>query len=362
MATVSRLKRRLVRDVVRHNVDLAEGRGPAKKLRRLHQRRQLGWWVATLSAVAVILAVGWLVMQNFGSADPRTAEGAVGPAGNLLAAPLGSVPLGSVPLGSVPVRVAQEQRMIEPEVVELTAVAERMARQVLPLAVRRVIVDPGHGGEATGTRAALGVVEKEVVLDLAMRLRTLLQKSGFEVLMTRETDVAVDLQERARIANEAHGDLFVSIHINWISDRSARGVETYYLGASDDPHITALAAAENRDSGYSLADMRHLLDRIYTGVRINESQALARKVQASLFGSLSEINPQLADRGVKRAPFIVLIDTHMPAILAEVSCLSNEREARLLQKPLYRQFIAEALAEGVRSYSGVADPVEQKGS
>ncbi len=352
MATVSRLKRRLVRDVVRHNIDLAEGRGPARQLRRLHQRRQLGWWVVTLSALSLALTVGWLAVENYGPSSPRKPEGAVGPTGEVVAALPGGAPTLPPP----------ETRMIEPEVVELTAVAQRMAQQVLPLAVRRVIVDPGHGGKATGTQAALGVVEKEVVLDLALRLRTLLQESGFEVLMTRETDVDVDLQERARIANEARGDLFVSIHINWIVDRSARGVETYYLGASDDPHITALAAAENRDSGYSLADMRHLLDRIYTGVRINESQVLAREVQASLFGSLSEINPQLADRGVKRAPFIVLIDTQMPAILAEVSCLSNEREARLLQKPLYRQFIAEALAEGVRSYSGVADPVEQKGS
>ncbi len=352
MATVSRIKRRLVRDVVRHNVDLAEGRGPARQLRRVHRRRRLGWTVVTLSTVSLAVFAWLLVAGNQGQLAKAQEVGGEGYSSPVaLSAPLLASP-----------RAVEAERIIEPEVVRLAAVAGKMAHEVLPLAVRRVIVDPGHGGSAAGTRGVQGVVEKEVVLDLGMRLRTLLQKSGFEVLMTRETDVGVDLQERARIANEAHGDLFVSIHINWIADRSARGVETYYLGASDDPYITALAAVEHRDSGYSLADMRHLLDRIYTGVRINESQALARKVQASLFGSLSEINPHLADRGVKRAPFIVLIDTHMPAILAEVSCLSNEREARLLQKPLYRQFIAEALAKGVRSYSGVADPVEQKGS
>lgn len=358
MATVGRIKRRLVRDMVRHNVELAEGRGPVKQLKRTHRRRRWGAPVVAVSLVSLALVAG----LSWATASGRGSSLALEDGGLLEARGDGNSTALRVSASSSRPELVEASRRIEPEVMELAAAAGPMAHRVLPLAVRRVIVDPGHGGEATGTQTALGVVEKEVVLDVGMRLRTLLQKSGFEVLMTRETDVAVDLRERARIANEAHGDLFVSIHINWISDRSARGVETYYLGASEDPHIIALATAENQDSGYSLADMRHLLDRIYTGVRINESQELARKVQASLFGSLREINPHIANRGVKRAPFIVLIDTQMPAILAEVSCLSNEREARLLQKPLYRQFIAEALAKGVRSYSGVSDPVEQKGS
>jgi N-acetylmuramoyl-L-alanine amidase len=156
-------------------------------------------------------------------------------------------------------------------------------------------------------------------------------------------------------------DIFVSVHLNWIENRGARGVETYFLGPTNDPFLTRLAAAENRDSGYSLADMRQLLERIYAGVRQDKSRKLAEVVQAELFRSLGKENPRLEDRGVKSAPFIVLMATQMPAILAEVSCLSNDEEARRLAKPLYRQYIAAALASGLRAYAGLARGVAEKG-
>jgi N-acetylmuramoyl-L-alanine amidase len=166
------------------------------------------------------------------------------------------------------------------------------------------------------------------------------------------------LEDRGLAANRAGADIFVSIHLNWIENRKARGIETYYLGPTDDPFLTRLAADENRDSGYSLADMRRLLDRIYADVRQKKSRKLAEVVQASLFGSLGKVNPGVENRGVKAAPFIVLLTTEMPAILAEVSCLSNEDEAGLLTKPQYRQYIAEALAAGVRSYAGSVEGTE----
>jgi N-acetylmuramoyl-L-alanine amidase len=176
--------------------------------------------------------------------------------------------------------------------------------------------------------------------------------------MTRQEDRSLSLEDRGLAANRAGADIFVSVHLNWIEDRKTRGIETYYLGPTDDPFLTRLAADENRDSGYSLADMRRLLDRIYAGVRQEKSKKLAEVVQSSLFGSLAKMSPGLQNRGVKAAPFIVLLTTEMPAILAEVSCLSNEDEAELLTKPQYRQYIAEALAAGVRSY---ADTVEDTG-
>jgi N-acetylmuramoyl-L-alanine amidase len=181
------------------------------------------------------------------------------------------------------------------------------------------------------------------------------------VVLTRDRDVEVSLEERAKIANESGADIFLSIHVNWIENRSARGVETYYLGATNDPFLNKLAAAENRDSGYSLADMRQILDRIYAGVREDNSRKLAEVMQGSLYRSLRQVNPGLADRGVKAAPFIVLLTTEVPAVLAEVSCLSNEEEVRLLSKPLYRQYIAEALSRGVRSYAELAEGAQEKG-
>jgi N-acetylmuramoyl-L-alanine amidase len=242
-----------------------------------------------------------------------------------------------------------------------SAAPESIHAEVFPLAVRKVVIDAGHGGESLGTHIAGGLQEKEVTLDIARRLKLLLADE-FEVVMTRERDEEVSLEERAKVANESGADIFVSIHVNWIDNRSARGIETYYLGATNDPFLNKLAAAENRDSGYSLADMRQILDRIYAGVRDDNSRKLAEVMQSSLYRSLRKVNPELVDRGVKAAPFIVLLTTEVPAVLAEVSCLSNEEEVRLLSKPLYRQYIAEALSRGVRSYAELAEGAGEKGT
>ncbi|MDX1503927.1 MAG: N-acetylmuramoyl-L-alanine amidase, partial [Thermoanaerobaculia bacterium] len=223
---------------------------------------------------------------------------------------------------------------------------------VFPLAVRKVVIDPGHGGRNVGTLGPGGLVEKELTLDVALRLEKLLASRGFTVEMTRRDDTQVSLEERAEMANRWRGDIFVSIHVNWLSGaRDVRGVETYYLGPTDDPFLNELAAAENRGSGYSMADFRQIVERVYAGARLGESLRLASEVQRALHGALLRISPDLRDRGVKTAPFAVLTGTEMPAILAEVSCLSNEEEARLLRLAEYRQYIAEALAHGIRSYA-----------
>jgi len=226
--------------------------------------------------------------------------------------------------------------------------------------VRKIMIDPGHGGASVGTGTS-GLIEKNLTLDIAERLRQILSRRSYSVLMTREEDRPVDLADRAALANRAGADIFVSIHLNWIEDRKARGVETYYLGPTDDPYLTQLAAAENRDSGYSLADLRGILDGIYAGVREDNSRRLAESVQAALFRSLRQTSPEVTDRGVKAAPFIVLLSTEMPAILAEVSCLSNEEEARQLARPEYRQHIAEALAAGIGAYADSTARSGEKG-
>ncbi|HEX5718611.1 MAG TPA: N-acetylmuramoyl-L-alanine amidase [Thermoanaerobaculia bacterium] len=328
---IDRLKRQLLREVVQDNVDLAEGRLP----RGL--KRPPNVWLRVL--MLVLLSLGL-----FGSARliPSLGSPAVSPTG--------------APAQSASVPVATVAKVPIPPPVPTTAPTPVDAA-VFPLAVRKIALDPGHGGDSLGTQAPLGLVEKELTLDIAQRVRKLLEADSFEVVMTREQDSSVSLEERGLAANRDGADIFVSIHLNWIENLKARGVETYYLGATDDPYLTRLAAAENRESGYSMADMRGLLDRIYADVRQEKSRTLAEVVQASLFRSLGKVNPGIENRGVKAAPFIVLLATEMPAILAEVSCLSNEDEAALLTKPLYRQYIAEALAAGIRSY---ADAVEGK--
>lgn len=233
---------------------------------------------------------------------------------------------------------------------------------VFPLRVKRIMLDPGHGGKDAGASIPNGLTEKEVALDVALRLRRLLEQAAFEVVMTRDKDETIPLAQRTALANAKGADLFISIHVNWIDRGHARGMETYYLGPTEDPVLLQLAAQENRDSGYSLADFRRLLDGIYLSVRRDESRRLAESVQRTLVRSLHPKNPALVNRGVKTAPFAVLVGTNMPAILAEVACLSNAAEARLLATSQYRQDLAQALFQGIRAYAQTLNRSPKKGS
>lgn len=236
----------------------------------------------------------------------------------------------------------------------------RMSRAVLPLSIKRIVIDPGHGGKQHGAISESGVSEKDITLDIALRLRRLVEQASFEVLMTREKDETLKLDKRVDFANASNADLFVSIHVNWMEPREIRPLETYYVGATNDPAVIKLAGIENRDSGYSLADYRRLLEKIYLDTRRDESYMLAKTINAELYQSLSQINPELENRGVKLAPFAVLVGTQMPAVLAEVSCLSNEDDVKLLTNADYREKIAQALLRGILSYANNLDGSEKK--
>jgi N-acetylmuramoyl-L-alanine amidase len=339
MANADRLKRRLLHELVQQNVDLIHG--PLLRLRRQRRRPylRLTGAFALLVLSAALAGSTRLLSTLAAAARPAT----------VLAQPLSALAppsTSSSPAAPSALRAAGLTALLP---------ATPIDAAVLPLAVRKIALDAGHGGDSHGTTTPLGLLEKDITLDIARRLRELLEeRHAFEVIMTRGDDSAVSLAERAAIANRMGADVFVSVHVNWIGNRAARGVETYYLGPTDDPFLSRLAAAENRDSGYSMADMRQLLDGIYAGVRQDKSRQLAEMVQTALFRSLGRVNSKIEDRGVKSAPFIVLLSTQMPAILAEVSCLSNAEEARLLARPLYRQYIAEALASGLRAYAANA--------
>jgi len=204
---------------------------------------------------------------------------------------------------------------------------------VFPLAVRRIVIDPGHGGANLGTRIPGGLEEKLITLDIGRRVAEDLEARGFDVLLTRDHDEGITLQDRAAFANREHADIFVSVHVNWLEGSRESGIETYFLGATDDPFLTSLAARENRDSGHTMAELRHILDGIYAGVRNDKSQDLAEAIHRSMVSSLRRV------------------DTQMPAVLAEVAALSNQAEAEMLEKPLYRDYIADSLASGILSYA-----------
>ena len=224
-----------------------------------------------------------------------------------------------------------------------------MARQ-LGLGVSRIVIDPGHGGHDPGTSGA-GVNESEVVLDIALRLeRLLLQEPGFEVVLTRRTDVFIPLEERTAIANREAADLFLSIHVNASRNRNARGVETYVLNFSSNPEAEEVAARENSASAQAMHKLPDLVQAIALNNKLDESRDLASLVQQRLVAGLRPANPGTSDRGVKQAPFVVLIGAKMPSVLAEVSFVSHRAEGKLLGTGSYRQAIAESLGRAVIGY------------
>jgi N-acetylmuramoyl-L-alanine amidase len=226
-----------------------------------------------------------------------------------------------------------------------------LARQ-LGLGISRIVIDAGHGGHDPGARAN-GVNEAELVLDVAGRLRTLLEKQPtIEVTMTRGTDVFVPLEQRTAIANRQGADLFLSIHANASRNSKARGVETYFLNFASNPEAEAVAARENSTSGGRMHSLPDILRAIALNNKLDESRDFADMVQKSMVSKLSAQNGQVRDLGVKQAPFVVLIGAGMPSVLAEISFLTNKQDAQLLKTGAYRQQIAEALHEAILRYQG----------
>ena len=234
---------------------------------------------------------------------------------------------------------------------EPTAAGERSLVRTLGLKIGRIVIDAGHGGHDSGTVGPGGIEEKQVVLDVALRVGKLLkQRLGADVIFTRDNDTFIPLETRTAIANKAQADLFLSIHANSSSDSSARGVETYYLNFTTSPDALEVAARENAVSDESIHELSDLVKKITLKDKIDESREFAADVQRSLYSDLEEGNPGLRDRGVKKAPFVVLIGANMPSILAEISFLTNSDDAHQLQQPAYRQRIAESIYRGVAHY------------
>jgi N-acetylmuramoyl-L-alanine amidase len=224
-----------------------------------------------------------------------------------------------------------------------------LARQ-LGLGVSRIVIDAGHGGHDPGARAN-GVTEAELVLDVAQRLAKLLETlPGTEVVMTRDSDVFIPLEERTAIANRVGADLFLSIHANAARNTRARGVETYFLNFALNAEAEAVAARENAGSSRTMGSLPDIVKAIATNNKIDESRDFARMVQRSMVRRLSARNQLLKDLGVKQAPFVVLIGAMMPSVLAEVSFVTNKAEAQLLKSGAYRQHIAQALFDAILSY------------
>ena len=232
-----------------------------------------------------------------------------------------------------------------------TASGNRSLTRALGLKIGKIVIDAGHGGHDTGTIGPNGLQEKDVVLDVAKRLGRLLEsRLGAEVIYTRQDDTFIPLETRTAIANRERADLFISIHANSSHDADARGVETYYLNFTSSPEALEVAARENAVSEKSIHELQDLVKKIALKEKIEESREFAGDVQASLYGGLSLNNAGMRNRGIKKAPFIVLIGANMPSILAEISFVSNPTDERKLETSEHRQRIAESLYRGVSKY------------
>ncbi|MCJ7594837.1 MAG: N-acetylmuramoyl-L-alanine amidase, partial [Desulfobacterales bacterium] len=219
------------------------------------------------------------------------------------------------------------------------------------LGVKTIAIDPGHGGRDPGALGRSGLMEKEVTLDIAGRLRDRLERHlTYRILMTRDVDVTLSLKDRAEFANEKGADLFISIHVNSIPAKPLMIIETYFFGAQADQQTLEIAEKENQGSEYLMAEFRGMIMKISDKFKQQESETLARSIQKNLFLNIRHQNGTAVSRGIKSAPFIVLLGADMPSVLTEVSCISSQEEERKLADPAYREEIAGYLEGGIVQY------------
>ncbi len=224
-------------------------------------------------------------------------------------------------------------------------------RRIFGLKVKKILIDPGHGGEEWGAKGKLGTKEKDITLDIASKLKERLNKhQRYQILMTREMDITLPLEERIGLANSWGADLFISIHINYIPDKPINIIETYYFGPHTDKEALLLAEQENKGSEFTLNDFKEIIQDIGNTLKTQESNSLALFIQKSLYKNISKRNKDIKNWGIKTAPFIVLLGVEAPSVLTEVTCLSAPNEEERLNKEFYREEIARYIEEGIVNY------------
>ncbi|HEY3445650.1 MAG TPA: N-acetylmuramoyl-L-alanine amidase [Myxococcales bacterium] len=215
------------------------------------------------------------------------------------------------------------------------------------LKVKRIIIDPGHGGHDVGAIGPKGTYEKDITLAISEKLKARLEADGYEALMTRDDDAFVSLEDRARFANRNKGDLFVSVHCNALKAKSFRGVETYTLNVTSNQYAIRLAARENASSERSLGDLQIVLADLATKVNTGDSQRLARAIQSEVVEAQSDSKVKAKNLGVKQALFYVLLGAKMPSVLVETAFITNPEDEKLLGEADKQQAIADGMAEGI---------------
>ena len=247
---------------------------------------------------------------------------------------------------AAPVSRSEEMRFEEPIPADKLSLAQQLG-----LGIGTIVIDPGHGGKDPGA-IAYDMKEKDIVLKTGQRLAAHLRKKlGATVILTRENDSFLPLEERTAIANTNSADLFVSLHINAHPSPDIRGFETYFLNLTTNAEAMRVAARENATSTHQLSDLQDILSDIMRNSKINESSRLAGRVHQSIDSGLSETHFALKDMGVKQAPFYVLIGAEMPAILIEIAFISNPEDAKMLGDDEFIDKLAEQISDGISQYA-----------
>lgn len=256
----------------------------------------------------------------------------------------------------------EEKPAPPPPVAKKPVEAPRKAPALGPLAgLRRIVVDAGHGGKDPGAIGPSGLQEKHVTLALAKLLKSELERElGCQVILTRDRDVFIPLEERTAIANKVGADLFISVHANASHNKSAYGVETYYLNFSKNDKAAAVAARENGTSLKQVGDLELILFDLMANAKINESSRLAAEIQNSLVHDLKREYPDVRDLGVKQGPFYVLVGATMPSVLVEAAFISHKREETRLASREFQQQTSAAIVKGVRNYASALKQVASK--
>ena len=262
-----------------------------------------------------------------------------------------------------PLPLIQRDDHLPRNFIALASGSEMPLAELFGLGIRTIVIDPGHGGRDPGAVGAGGLLEKEVTLDVARRLRDRLQKyPGYRILMTRDDDVFVSLRDRVHFANASQADLFISIHVNSIKSSVLNVIETYYFGAqAADEQALELAALENRGSEYLMAEFRGMIQKIGDTFKQQESQTLAAAIQENLYRHIRREGGRIENRGIKMAPFIVLLGADMPSVLAEITCISSLEEERKLADPNRREDFARYLEGGIVNYLNRSHSLEPDG-
>lgn len=344
----SRVRKNILRGVYEENLFiLSRGRRAFSKSDPFRIKRIL---LPVLLCAFAILIPGQYLKSSFAPTEPA---GDMSPSSAPLPAAVALVDLtpDRIPYPLFPLAGVSENATNTSELYAFLNSHNAFFSRMLGLKIKTIMIDPGHGGAANGTIGKMRTREKDITLDIAKRLRIHLLKSGhYRVLMTREDDVTVSLEKRVKLAQEAKADLFISIHLNYLPRKPTNIVETYYFGPSDDEKTLKLAQEENAGAEYGLSDFKEVMERLGKTMKLQESKEFAESIQANLFLNSRKHSGDIQNHGVKRAPFVVLLGVDIPAVLAEVSCLSNPEEERELHVEAHRESIARYLAAGIFHY------------